>query len=90
MLQTLFKFVGGTILGVATGAAIGVILAPESGADLQKDIRAYLDEVKAAGRQAEDTRRRELQDRFAQAKQFDSSNQFDLATQLDEITSSAS
>jgi gas vesicle protein len=88
MLQTLVKFVGGTLLGAATGAAIGILLAPKSGTDLQRDIQAYIDEVKAAGRQAEEDRRRELEERFTQAKQFDSSDQFDLAKQFDQISQS--
>lgn len=85
MLQTLVKLVGGAVLGAATGAAIGILMAPKSGTDLQSDIKAYIDEVKTAGQRAEEDRRRELQERFSQAKQFDPVKQFDLAEQLDEI-----
>jgi gas vesicle protein len=73
MLGTLFKLAGGLVLGAAAGAAVGILLAPKSGTDLQSDLRAYVENVKAAGRDAEAQRRQELQTKFAQAKQFNQS-----------------
>ena len=70
MLGTLFKLAGGLVLGAAAGAAVGILLAPKSGTDLQNDLLAYVDDVKAAGRNAEAQRRQELQAKFAEAKQF--------------------
>lgn len=69
MLGTLFKFVGGVVIGAAVGGLIGVIVAPEGGEDLKSDIRAYIDDVKESGRQAEAQRRAELEARFIRTKE---------------------
>lgn len=70
MLGTLFKFVSGAAIGAAVGGAIGLLLAPHSGKDFKQNIIAFRDEVITAGQNAETERRRDLEQRFNQAKQF--------------------
>jgi gas vesicle protein len=69
MFGALFRFAGGALVGAAVGAAVAVFLAPKSGEDAKAGIRAYLDEVKSAGAQAEMQRRAELEAKFKSAKQ---------------------
>lgn len=70
MLGALFKFVSGAAIGAAIGGAIGLLLAPQSGQGFKQSIVAFKDDVIAAGQEAEAERRRDLEQRFRQAKQF--------------------
>jgi gas vesicle protein len=68
MFGSLFRFAAGALVGAAVGAAVAVFVAPKSGEGTKADIRAYLDQVKAAGAQAEAQRRAELEAKFRNAK----------------------
>lgn len=68
MFGSLFRFAAGALVGAAVGAAVAAFLAPKSGEDTKAGIRSYLDEVKAAGAEAEAKRRAELQAQFRSAK----------------------
>jgi gas vesicle protein len=63
------KFLEGLLLGVITGAAVGMLLAPKSGQDLQNDLRERANLVMEEGRRAAAERRAELEAQFAQARQ---------------------
>ena len=69
MFGALFRFASGALVGAAIGAAVAVFVAPKSGEDARVARRAYLDEVKSAGTQAEMQRRAELEAKFKSAKQ---------------------
>lgn len=56
----IFRFLGGATLGAVVGAAAAVLLAPQSGKDLQSKILARRDQALAAGRAEADAREREL------------------------------
>lgn len=68
MLGSLFRFVGGAVIGAAAGAAAAVLLAPSSGEQLKGDARSYWEQIKQAGAEAEALRRAELETKFRKAK----------------------
>lgn len=68
MFGSLFRFAGGILVGAVVGAAAAVFLAPKSGEDTKASFRAYLDDVKSAGAEAEAQRRAELESKFRNAK----------------------
>ncbi|MEA3336235.1 MAG: YtxH domain-containing protein [Chloroflexota bacterium] len=72
MFGVVVRFVGGFLVGAATGAVTGILLAPKSGEALKQDIDNYWHEVIDAGKQAEMERRIELNQQFEQAKRFNS------------------
>ncbi|MGB9594625.1 MAG: YtxH domain-containing protein [Anaerolineae bacterium] len=61
-------FLGGVICGALVGAAAGVLLAPQSGAETQEYLRKRLDEIKAEAMEAYEARRKELMEEFERAK----------------------
>ena len=63
-------FLGGLVLGAAIGGVIGLLLAPQSGSDLQQKLRERANLVIEEGRRAAADRRAELEAQFAQSKQF--------------------
>ncbi len=63
------NFLGGLVLGAAIGAAMGLLLTPQSGEDLQRKIRERANLMVEEGRRAAAERRAELEAQFAQAKQ---------------------
>lgn len=63
------KFLEGLLLGVITGAALGLLIAPKAGEDLQNDVRERVNLVLDEGRRASAERRAELEAQFAQARQ---------------------
>jgi gas vesicle protein len=68
MLGSLFRFVGGIMVGATAGAVAAVLLAPKSGEQLKSDAQSYWDQIKQAGAEAETQRRAELESRFKKAK----------------------
>lgn len=70
MLGSLFRFVGGVVVGASTGSVLTALLTPKSGEQLKSDMLAYWEQVKQAGTDAETMRRIELQTKFHKAKIF--------------------
>lgn len=60
------RFVGGLALGAIAGAAGAMLLAPQSGARTRDEIKARVDEIVEAGKQAQKARERELQEYWEQ------------------------
>ena len=68
-MDDVIDFLGGFLLGAAIGGTIGLLLAPQSGADLQRSLRERANLVIEEGRRAAADRRAELEAQFAQSKQ---------------------
>ncbi len=68
MLGSLFRFVGGLMVGATAGVVAASMLAPKSGDQLKRDARSYWEQVKQAGLEAEALRRAELETKFRKAK----------------------
>lgn len=64
------SFLGGFVLGAVVGAAAAALMAPQSGNDLQAQIRERIEMMAEEGRRAAAERRAELEAQFAQARQF--------------------
>ena len=62
------NFLSGAILGAMVGAAVVVMLAPESGNKTRSSIQHYFESVIEEGRRAAAERRAELEAQFAQSK----------------------
>ncbi len=62
--KKLFKFTAGSATGTAIGLAVGSLLAPQRGADLQQATQDLITEAKTDGQVAQDRTERELQERF--------------------------
>jgi gas vesicle protein len=60
------KFIGGLALGAVAGAAGAMLLAPQSGARTRDEIKARVDEIMEAGKDAQRERERELQQYWEQ------------------------
>ncbi len=62
------KLIGGMILGALCGAVIVMMLAPQSGPQLQGTLRRRWDEIMDEGQRAAAERRAELEAEFAEVK----------------------
>lgn len=60
------KFILGGAAGTAVGLAVGSLLAPQRGVELQAAIHQRLEEAKAAGAEAEQETEAAMRDRFRQ------------------------
>jgi gas vesicle protein len=60
-MRKTFSFLGGLILGLITGGSVALLLAPESGPELQREIKDYVDHLIEEGKMAADARRREME-----------------------------
>ena len=58
----------GLMLGAAAGVGLGMLLAPQSGGEMQQRIRDGVERVLAEGKQAAETRRLELTEHFETLK----------------------
>ncbi len=59
------NFIAGFLGGVVLGAALVLLTTPQSGSDLQAQVRARFDAILAEGRNAAAERRIELENRLA-------------------------
>lgn len=59
------NFVAGFLGGAVIGAAVVLLTTPQSGGDLQNDVRSRVDDILAEGRKAAAARRAELEARLA-------------------------
>jgi gas vesicle protein len=64
LIGSAFKFALGGAAGVAAGAAIGLLVAPERGADLQASLRERMKAAKVAGANAKAATATDLIRRF--------------------------
>ena len=69
-MDDVIDFLGGFLLGAAVAGAVGLLLAPQSGADLQRNLRERANLMVEEGRRAAADRRAELEAQFAQSKQI--------------------
>ena len=67
-MKSFWNFVSGFVLGAAVCAAAALILAPESGDELRREIRGEIDDILSEGRRAANQRRAELEDQLAQLR----------------------
>jgi colicin import membrane protein len=65
--QRTLKFGGGLVLGAAVGTAVSVLLAPQSGPELQGTISDRLEEAERAGEEAEILEQERLKREFRAA-----------------------
>jgi gas vesicle protein len=63
------RFLSGFAIGAVMGAIAVLLTTPQSGEDLQKQLRQRADHVMDEGRRAAAERRAELEAQFAQSKQ---------------------
>jgi gas vesicle protein len=62
------RFLVGFTIGLLLGAAVTLLVTPQSGQDLQQSAKGRLDDVLAEGRRAAEARRAELETRLADLK----------------------
>jgi gas vesicle protein len=60
IINRTFKFTVGGLTGAALGATAALLLAPESGRDLQQKLRDRIRDAKYAGAQAKEAKENEL------------------------------
>lgn len=63
-MRKILNFLAGFFVGGLTGAAVGLLLAPRSGAEFQEEIRARVDELMEEGRKAAAARQAELENQL--------------------------
>ncbi|MCS7059817.1 MAG: YtxH domain-containing protein [Anaerolineae bacterium] len=64
----LFSFLSGILIGGLIGSAAGLLLAAQSGKQLQAEIKREIDAVLEEGRRAAATRRAELERQLAEMR----------------------
>ena len=57
----LVNLLGGLVVGVAAGAAAGLLFSPQSGEELQQSVRGRIQEALAEGRAAQAAKQAELE-----------------------------
>ena len=62
------RFLAGFSIGMVIGAAAVLLTTPQSGSDLQENVRSRIDEIMAEGREAAAERRAELEGRLAELR----------------------
>ena len=62
--QDFSSFIGGLFCGSLVGAAVVVLLTPQSGKDLRQSITEKINEIIAAGKEAVTARRKELTEEY--------------------------
>ncbi len=67
-MSKMFSFVAGMMSGALVGAAAALLLAPQSGAELQAEARMRWEQVLAEAEQARERTRRELEMQFERMK----------------------
>jgi hypothetical protein len=71
-VRKVVNFLAGFFLGGLTGAAVGLLLAPRRGSELQKQIRARIDALVEEGERAAAARRAELENQLEAFKRGES------------------
>lgn len=61
------NFVVGLLSGAIVGAAVGMLLAPQSGTEVREQVSGRFQEIVDAGKQAMAERRQQLRDEYEQA-----------------------
>jgi gas vesicle protein len=69
-MRRVLSFIGGLLSGAIVGAAVVILLAPQSGADTRQRIVAKYEEIVDAGRQAILERRQSLRKEYEAAIQI--------------------
>jgi gas vesicle protein len=54
------RFVAGLLMGSLVGAGLALLFAPDSGAEMQRRLQEWMQEIQAAGEQAAEQKRLEL------------------------------
>ncbi len=67
LVSTLFKFIGGALLGAALGAGAYVIITQDNRVGFVDDVKAFVDDIIAEGKQAAEARKMELQIELGQS-----------------------
>ena len=62
------RFVAGFLIGLVLGTSAVLLTTPQSGSELKSGVRARIDGIIAAGRQAAASRRAELEAELAELK----------------------
>ncbi|HEY52020.1 MAG TPA: glucan biosynthesis protein [Caldilineae bacterium] len=60
-MSSLLKFVGGVLLGAALGAGVYVVVTQDNKVGFIDDVKVFVNDVIAEGKQAAEMRRAELQ-----------------------------
>lgn len=68
-MMRLIRFVTGYIIGMSLGAAIGLLLAPQSGTETLERVRGRFDVILEEGRQAAEKSRADAHARLAELKE---------------------
>ena len=67
-MRKVFSFLFGCMLGVPVGAAVAIMLAPESGDAMRSQIQLQWDQVVEEGKRAAAVQRADLQSRLEDLK----------------------
>lgn len=67
-MRKVFSFLFGCMLGVPVGAAVAIMLAPESGDAMRSQIQLQLDQIVEEGKRAAAVQRADLQSRLEDLK----------------------
>jgi gas vesicle protein len=54
------KFVAGMLMGGLVGAGLALLFAPDSGAEMQRRLQVWMEEIQSAGEEAAEQKRLEL------------------------------
>lgn len=68
-MDRFFRIATGALVGATFSAALVVLFAPQSGAEMRQAIRDRIEAVRAAGQEAAETRRLELTEQLEALKQ---------------------
>jgi gas vesicle protein len=67
-MMRLMRFLSGFIVGMSLGAAIVMLFAPESGAEIRERLRGQVEVILEEGRRAADQTRTDAQARLSELK----------------------
>ena len=65
-IASLAKFAAGSAIGATLGAAVGLMVAPKSGEQIQADTAAFVDRLKTEGELAKREAEEQMAERFRQ------------------------
>ena len=67
-MMRLMRFLSGFVVGMSLGAAIMMLLAPESGAEIRERLRGQIEVILEEGRRAADQTRADAYARLSELK----------------------